>query len=261
VNGRGVTLPAMTLLEGGLCRSSSWTGSYIRRPDGYRARRFTPPSTPSSRRCRYGLSCSQRLKYQYTVCHGGKSTGSCRHAHPVRTTYKIASTIARRGCFSGQPPKLTCGSSGSITTNCSSLVSEGYRCGRRAIEPQLITSELRSRRHAAPSQTRSEAAVRAHGRASGAYTALHWMWREFVDNRPAKALSYPAEPHTLAISSNRPTNAAARDRLSTIRAGIPGSRTPAFDRSVCGGIDPPQRGSKCARQPWLVTADRGELLP
>lgn len=39
-------------------------------------------------------------------------SSGCRHAHPVRTTYKIASTIARRGCFSGWPPALTCGSSG-----------------------------------------------------------------------------------------------------------------------------------------------------
>lgn len=86
------------------------------------------------------LSCSHRLKYQYTVCQGGKSAGSCRHAHPARTTYKIASTIARRGCFSGRPPVLTCGSSGSITAHCSSLVSEGYRRGRCAISTQLITS-------------------------------------------------------------------------------------------------------------------------
>jgi len=71
------------------------------------------------------LACSHWLKYQYTVCHGGKSAGSCRHEHPARTTYKIASTIARRGCFSGRPPVRTGGNSGSMIAHCSSLVSDG----------------------------------------------------------------------------------------------------------------------------------------
>jgi len=66
------------------------------------------------------------LKYQHTVCLGGKSAGSCRHARPVRTTYKIASTIARRGCLSGRPPVLTCGNSGSITAHRATVMSEGY---------------------------------------------------------------------------------------------------------------------------------------
>ncbi|GLW25052.1 hypothetical protein Mame01_50940 [Microbispora amethystogenes] len=35
------------------------------------------------------MASSQRTKYQYTVCQGGKSTGSCRQAQPVRTTYKL----------------------------------------------------------------------------------------------------------------------------------------------------------------------------
>jgi hypothetical protein len=34
------------------------------------------------------------------VCQGGKSAGGCRHAHPVRTTYKIVFTSSRE-CFSG----------------------------------------------------------------------------------------------------------------------------------------------------------------
>ena len=87
------------------------------------------------------LYCSQRLNYQYPVCQGGKSTGSCRHAHPVRTTYRIASTNARRGCFSGRPAVFTSGSSGSIRAHCSSLVSEGYRL-RRATRPELITRRV-----------------------------------------------------------------------------------------------------------------------
>lgn len=52
-------------------------------------------SRPSASRSRSrSASCSrvtvpssrQRLKYQYTVCHGGRSCGSCRHAQPVRNT-------------------------------------------------------------------------------------------------------------------------------------------------------------------------------
>jgi hypothetical protein len=29
---------------------------------------------------------SQRTKYQYAVCHGGKSAGNCRYEHPALTT-------------------------------------------------------------------------------------------------------------------------------------------------------------------------------
>ena len=39
----------------------------------------------------------QRVKYQYTVCQGGKSLGSIRHAPPARTWYRIALTISRIG--------------------------------------------------------------------------------------------------------------------------------------------------------------------
>jgi hypothetical protein len=91
-----------------------------------------------------------------TTATRSASPGSCRHAHPVRTTYKIASTIARHGCFSGRPPVLTGGSSGSITAHCSSQVSDGYRRGRCVIGRLLITSARRLRRRAAPSQTRSQ---------------------------------------------------------------------------------------------------------
>jgi hypothetical protein len=71
------------------------------------------------------------------------AAGNCRHAHPVRTTYKIASTTARRGYSSGRPPGLTGGSSGSITAHCSSVVSDGY-CARRLTPSLLITTPARS---------------------------------------------------------------------------------------------------------------------
>jgi hypothetical protein len=146
------------------------------------------------------LPCSHRLKYQYTVCQGGKSAGSCRHAHPVHTTYKIASAIARRGCFSGRPPVLTGGSSGSITAHCSLLVSEGYRdC--RVTPPLLITipGKVASTRRA--SQTRSQRGSPAFSgrsrrpRARGWWLGWHWV------DRAARCLWFrsfsarsPAEP-------------------------------------------------------------------
>src|SRR6266545_3725092 len=42
-------------------------------------------------------SARQAARYPYTVRHGGYSLGRYRHAHPVRTTYKIASTITAAG--------------------------------------------------------------------------------------------------------------------------------------------------------------------
>jgi len=64
------------------------------------------------------FASSHRATYQYTVSHGGKSVGRCRQEHPVRTTYKIASTISRRGCFSGRPPDLGAGNNGSTSSHC-----------------------------------------------------------------------------------------------------------------------------------------------
>lgn len=61
-------------------------------------------------------SAFHRLKYQYTVSQGGKSCGSCRHEHPVRFRYKMASTIRRRGCFASRPPGLTGPSARSMPT-------------------------------------------------------------------------------------------------------------------------------------------------
>jgi hypothetical protein len=55
----------------------------------------------------------------------GKSNGNCRQAQPVRTTYKMASTMSRRGCFSGLPPVFGAGSSGSTSAHWASVRSEG----------------------------------------------------------------------------------------------------------------------------------------
>src|SRR5512144_2698638 len=74
-------------------------------------------------------SARHRLKYQNTVCHGGNSRGSNRQAQPVRTTYRIALTISRRGCFSRRPAVAGGGNSGSIRAHCSSVRSESYPRG------------------------------------------------------------------------------------------------------------------------------------
>src|SRR5512144_829343 len=74
-------------------------------------------------------SARHRLKYQNTVCHGGNSRGRSRQAQPVRTTYRIALTISRRGCFSRRPAAAGGGNSGSISCHCSSVRSESYRRG------------------------------------------------------------------------------------------------------------------------------------
>src|SRR5512146_122804 len=74
-------------------------------------------------------SARHRLKYQNTVCHGGNSRGSNRQAQPVRTTYWIALTISRRGCFSRRPAVAGGGNSGSIRAHCSSVRSESYPRG------------------------------------------------------------------------------------------------------------------------------------
>jgi hypothetical protein len=69
------------------------------------------------------------------VCHGGKSAGRYRQAQPVRTTYKIPSTMDLRGFFFSRPPVLGAGSSDSTSAHCSSVKSEGYRRCRDARPP------------------------------------------------------------------------------------------------------------------------------
>jgi len=75
-------------------------------------------SVPSSR---------QAAKYPYTVRHGGKSAGRYRQAHPVRSTYKIASTIQRSGQTRGRPRRFatTAGKCGAITCHWTSVRSLG----------------------------------------------------------------------------------------------------------------------------------------
>ena len=55
------------------------------------------------------------------------SAGRYGQAQPVRTTYKIPSTMDLRGFFFSRPPVLGAGSSDSTSAHCSSVKSEGYR--------------------------------------------------------------------------------------------------------------------------------------
>jgi hypothetical protein len=75
-------------------------------------------SVPSSR---------QSAKYPYTVRQGGKSAGRYRQAHPVRSTYKMASTIRRAGQTRGLPrrPGTKHGRCGRISCHCASVRSLG----------------------------------------------------------------------------------------------------------------------------------------
>ena len=78
---------------------------------------WTPSHVPSSVHLR---------KYLYTVCQAGRSCGSIRHGHPVRSTYRMPLTTSRVSTVRGRPPGLAGGSKGSIMSHCSSVRSLGY---------------------------------------------------------------------------------------------------------------------------------------
>src|SRR3954464_11314564 len=99
---------------------------------GHRSRpaRTRRRSRSASRmRCHAPLR-AQRAKTAYTVPAGGNSTGSGRHAIPPRTMYRMASTITRRQCFSGRPPRPAvlpgAGNSGSRTAHSASVTDDEY---------------------------------------------------------------------------------------------------------------------------------------
>src|SRR5271166_6463810 len=83
----------------------------------------------SRMRCHAPLR-AQRAKTAYTVPAGGNSTGSCRHAIPPRTMYRMASTITRRQFFSGRPPRPAvlpgAGNSGSRIAYSASVTDDEY---------------------------------------------------------------------------------------------------------------------------------------
>ena len=82
-----------------------------------RSASWTPSHVPSSVHLR---------KYLYTVCQGGRSCGSIRHGHPVRSTYTMPLTTSRISTVRGRPPGLAGGSKGSRMSHCSSVRSLGY---------------------------------------------------------------------------------------------------------------------------------------
>ena len=84
-----------------------------------RSASWTPSHVPSSVHLR---------KYLYTVCQGGRSCGSIRHGHPVRSTYTMPLTTSRISTVRGRPPGLAGGSKGSRMSHCSSVRSLGMIC-------------------------------------------------------------------------------------------------------------------------------------
>src|SRR6266550_1978405 len=67
-----------------------------------------------------------RMKYQYTLLHGGRSEGIILHAMPPLSTYSMPLTISRRGYLGGLPVAARGGSNISNLAHCSSVRSLGY---------------------------------------------------------------------------------------------------------------------------------------
>src|SRR6478672_10872658 len=97
--------------------------------------RSLPARTRSRSRSASRMRChapprAQRANTADTVPAGGNSTGSCRHAIPPRTMSRMASTITRRQCFSGRPPRPAvlpgAGNSGSRIAHCASVTDDEY---------------------------------------------------------------------------------------------------------------------------------------
>ena len=65
-------------------------------------------------------------KYVHNVCQGGRSCGSIRQGHPVRSTYTMPLTTSRISTVRGRPPGLAGGSKGSRMSHSWSVRSLGY---------------------------------------------------------------------------------------------------------------------------------------
>jgi len=64
-------------------------------------------------------------KYEYTVCHAGKSCGKARQLMPPRSTYQMASSNSRGLCSRGRPVRCS-GSNRAICSHAASFRSLGY---------------------------------------------------------------------------------------------------------------------------------------
>ena len=72
-------------------------------------------------------SMVQLRKYLYRVCQGGRSCGTIRQGHPLRSKYRMPFTTSRRSTVRGRPPGLAGGSRGPRISHCSSVRSLGVR--------------------------------------------------------------------------------------------------------------------------------------
>lgn len=84
----------------------------------------TWPRNASFNCCQMPCWLSNR-KYEYTVCHAGKSCGNIRHEPPVRNTYHMPFNNSRSLCRRGRPVRAL-GNSGSRMAHSLSLKSLGY---------------------------------------------------------------------------------------------------------------------------------------
>ena len=71
-------------------------------------------------------SIVQLRKYLYRVCQGGRSWGTIRQGHPLRSTYRTPFIISRRSTVRGRPPGLAGGSRGLRIAHCLFVRSLGY---------------------------------------------------------------------------------------------------------------------------------------
>jgi len=101
------------------------------RPQDWSGRGHRVPASPSRTAVRNSSwtrsvvpSAAQPWKYQVDGVPRREVLRQCRHEHPVRSTYKIASTIRRRGWITGRPPPRAA-TIGSINAHCSSVRSGG----------------------------------------------------------------------------------------------------------------------------------------
>src|SRR6478672_9831345 len=124
--------PSQPRLDRARCRRAGSVCASMIAADGQRSR---PARTRGRSRSASRMRCHAPLRAQpantaYIVAAGGNSIGSCRHGIPPPAMYRMASTIARRQCFSGRPPRAAvlpgAGNSGSRIAHYASVTDDEY---------------------------------------------------------------------------------------------------------------------------------------
>src|SRR6476620_4596121 len=124
--------PSQPRLDRGTVSAAGTVGESMVAAVGHRSR---PARTRGRSRSASRMRClaplrAQRADTAFTVAAGGNSIGSCRHGIPPPAMYRMASTIARRQCFSGRPPRAAvlpgAGNSGSRIAHYASVTDDEY---------------------------------------------------------------------------------------------------------------------------------------